>query len=92
MFLRYIFHFFPCIQQYDEMDCGPASLASICHHYGKKYSLQELREYCFLTKDGVSLLGLEDAAKRLGFYLIQNVTTLIISMLRHSINLSVTHK
>ena len=54
---------FPCYIQFDMMDCGPAALASIASYYGKNYSIPELREYCFLTKDGVSLLGIEDAAK-----------------------------
>lgn len=58
---------FPCYIQFDMMDCGPAALASISSYYGKKYGIPELREYCFLTKDGVSLLGIEDAAKNIGF-------------------------
>jgi len=57
----------PYIAQHDSMDCGPSCLAMISHYYGKKYSTQELREYCFLSKDGVSLLGIEDAAKKIGF-------------------------
>ena len=58
---------FPCYIQFDMMDCGPAALASIASYYGKSYGIPELREYCFLTKDGVSLLGIEDAARNIGF-------------------------
>lgn len=58
---------FPCYIQFDMMDCGPAALASIAAHYGKDYGIPELREYCFLTKDGVSMMGLEDAAQHIGF-------------------------
>ena len=58
---------FPCYIQFDMMDCGPAALGSIASYYGKNYSIPELREYCFLTKDGVSLLGIEDAARNIGF-------------------------
>lgn len=58
---------FPCYFQYDQMDCGPATLSAISSYYGKKYSIQELREYCHLSKDGVSLLGIEDAAHNIGF-------------------------
>lgn len=58
---------FPCYIQFDMMDCGPAALASIAAHYGKGYGIPELREYCFLTKDGVSLMGLDDAAQHIGF-------------------------
>lgn len=58
---------FPCYIQFDMMDCGPAALASIASYYGKEYGIPELRGYCFLTKDGVSLLGIEDAARNIGF-------------------------
>lgn len=58
---------FPCILQYDQMDCGPSSLAAICNFYGKPYSIQELREYCCLSRDGVGLIELEDAVRKVGF-------------------------
>ena len=58
---------FPHITQYDKMDCGPSCLAMVAHYYGKKYSIQELREYCSLSRDGVSLLGIEDGAREIGF-------------------------
>lgn len=58
---------FPFIAQHDTMDCGPACLTMIAHYYKKKYSIQEIREYCYLSKDGVSLLGIEDGAKQIGF-------------------------
>lgn len=61
------FRRFPCYFQYDQMDCGPAALAAIASYYGKNYSIQELREYCHLSKDGVTLLGIEDAANDIGF-------------------------
>lgn len=67
MEIRNIFRPFPCILQYDQMDCGPSSLAAICKFYGKQYFVQELREYCCISKDGVGLLGLEDAATKIGF-------------------------
>lgn len=53
--------------QYDQMDCGPACLAMITSKYGKNYSLQYLRENSFLTKEGVSLLGISEASKKIGF-------------------------
>ena len=58
---------FPCYIQFDMMDCGPAALASVASYYDKSYGVPELRKYCFLTKDGVSLMGIEDAAKKIGF-------------------------
>jgi len=53
--------------QYDQMDCGPACLTMVANKYGKDYSLQYLRENSFLTKEGVSLLGISEAAKKIGF-------------------------
>lgn len=55
------------IPQHDQMDCGPACLAMITSKYGKNYSLQYLRENSFLTKEGVSLLGISEASKKVGF-------------------------
>lgn len=52
--------------QHDQMDCGPACLSMIASNYGKKYSLQYLRDHCFITKEGVSLLGITEAAKTIG--------------------------
>jgi len=34
------------IMQIDEMDCGAASLAMICRHFGRKVSLPRIRELC----------------------------------------------
>ncbi|WP_431214044.1 peptidase domain-containing ABC transporter [Puia sp. P3] len=54
------------IRQYDAMDCGPSCLAMIADYYGKKYSLQYLRDSCHITKEGVSLLGITEAAHAIG--------------------------
>lgn len=53
--------------QLDSIDCGPSCLAMVASYYGKKYSLEYLRELCFLSKEGVSLLSINDAAEQLGF-------------------------
>lgn len=58
---------FPFYKQHDSTDCGPACLRSIADFYGKKYFLQRLRESCNIGKDGVSLLGISDAAEDIGF-------------------------
>lgn len=58
---------FPYYQQLDAMDCGPSCLRMIAKHYGKSYTLQTLRERCFITREGVSLLGISDAAEFIGF-------------------------
>jgi len=55
------------IPQHDQMDCGPACLAMIAKKYGKNYPLQYLRGNSFLTKEGVSIAGIKEAAKKIGF-------------------------
>ncbi len=57
---------FPFFRQLDAMDCGPACLRMIAEYYGRSYSLQYLRECCHLDREGVSLLGIADAAERIG--------------------------
>lgn len=54
-------------RQLDAMDCGPASLKMIAGYYGKEYSIQTLRDYCYITREGVSMQGISDAAERIGF-------------------------
>lgn len=49
------------------MDCGPACLAMVASHYGKQFGLQYLRDSSFITREGVSLLGLSEAAEKIGF-------------------------
>ena len=55
------------MSQLDAMDCGPASLKMIAGYYGKEYSIQTLRDYCYITREGVSMQGISDAAERIGF-------------------------
>jgi len=57
---------FPFYKQLDSMDCGPTCLRMIAKHYGKIYSLEYLRQNSFLTREGVSLLGISDAAETIG--------------------------
>lgn len=58
---------FPFYHQHDTMDCGPACLQMIAKYYGKLHSLEVLREYCYANRNGVTLLGISDAAERIGF-------------------------
>jgi len=39
----------------------------VASHFGKKYTLSYLREHSFITREGVSMLGICDASKRIGF-------------------------
>src|SRR5687767_12917798 len=58
---------FPHYRQLDSMDCGPTCLKMVSRYYGKSVDLHVLREKCYITKRGVSLLGISDAAENLGF-------------------------
>ncbi len=58
---------FPFVKQYDAMDCGPACLKMVAGFYKKSFSLDYLRKKCYITKDGVSFLGLSEAADSIGF-------------------------
>lgn len=58
---------FPKFTQLDAMDCGPTCLRMIAKHYGKHYSLETLRRNSFITREGVSMLGISDAAEYIGF-------------------------
>jgi len=57
---------FPFVKQMDAMDCGPTALCMVAKYYGKNYTQQTLRERCFITREGVSMLGTSDAAESIG--------------------------
>ena len=58
---------FPIYKQLDSMDCGPTCLRMVAKHYGKSYTLQALRQKSHITREGVSMLGISDAAEAIGF-------------------------
>jgi len=58
---------FPHYHQPDAMDCGPTCLRIVARFYGKHYNLQTLRERCYITREGVSMLGISRAAESIGF-------------------------
>ncbi|WP_087137707.1 peptidase domain-containing ABC transporter [Elizabethkingia meningoseptica] len=64
------------IAQRDNMDCGPACLAMISLYYKKRYSMEYLRSLSYLTKEGVSFLGLKEASKKIGFHSLSAKLTL----------------
>ena len=61
---------FPFYKQHDSMQCGITCLQMICKYYGKEYSLESLSRYCFATTEGVSMLGISEAANKLGLHTI----------------------
>ncbi len=58
---------FPHYRQFDQMDCGPTCLRMIAKYYGRKYSLETLRKQSGISREGVSLLGISEAAENIGF-------------------------
>jgi ATP-binding cassette subfamily B protein len=58
---------FPFYHQSESTDCGPTCVRMIAKYYGKTYPLQSLREKSYITREGVSLLGISDAAESIGF-------------------------
>ena len=58
---------FTFYHQLDAMDCGPTCLRMVAMHYGRHYSLETLRQKCFIGRSGVSMLGISKAAESIGF-------------------------
>lgn len=58
---------FPFVRQYDAMDCGPACISMIALSHGKRLSLETIRKRAWITREGVSFLGLRSAAESIGF-------------------------
>ncbi len=58
---------FPYYKQPDQMDCGPTCLRMVAKHYKRNFKLQTLRQLCEINREGVSLLGISDAAEKMGF-------------------------
>ncbi|OFY41510.1 MAG: ABC transporter ATP-binding protein [Bacteroidetes bacterium GWF2_40_14] len=49
------------------MDCGATCLRIIAKYYGNSYPSQYLRDKCYVTREGVSMLDISDAAESIGF-------------------------
>jgi len=58
------------VRQLDQTDCGPACLSMVSSHYNLNYSLGFLRDQSYITRDGVSVSGLREAAEKIGFNVI----------------------
>jgi ATP-binding cassette subfamily B protein len=57
---------FPFYNQPDQMDCGPACLKMVAEYFGKDYSIKRLRALCSMTRGGVTMLDLSEAAEKIG--------------------------
>ena len=58
---------YPAIQQLDSMDCGPTCLQMVAKFYGKDVPIDKIRESSSISREGVSLNGLSEAATEIGF-------------------------
>lgn len=55
------------IKQHDVTDCGAACLASVSAHYGLKLPIARIRQMASTDKKGTNVLGMIEAAQKLGF-------------------------
>ncbi len=55
------------IKQHDFSDCGAACLASIAEFYNLSLPIARIRQYANTNQKGTTLLGLREAASKLGF-------------------------
>lgn len=58
---------YPFFAQQSASDCGAASLVMIMSYWGKRVSVNRLREIANVNRDGASLKGLMTAAESFGF-------------------------
>jgi ATP-binding cassette subfamily B protein len=54
---------FPFFRQLDYRDCGPTCLRMIAKHHGKTFSREFLRDKAGITRMGVTMAGIADAAE-----------------------------
>lgn len=59
---------FHVIFQQEQEDCGVACLAMITRFYGFHVTLEAIKAFCGNMKSGLTMLGLNRAAKRMGFH------------------------
>jgi ATP-binding cassette, subfamily B, bacterial len=54
-------------RQLETVDCGSTCLRMVAKHYSRSLSAQVLREAAEIGKDGVNMLGIAQAAEKVGF-------------------------
>lgn len=55
------------VKQQDITDCGAACIASVAAHYQLKLPVSRIRQYAGTDKRGTNVLGMIEAAEKLGF-------------------------
>lgn len=54
---------FPAYRQLNLIDCGPTCLKMVSKYHGKNFSLNTLKKYAEIGKEGVNSLSISDAAE-----------------------------
>lgn len=54
-------------KQHDTMDCGPTCIRMVARYYDMVANIEALRQDTQINKEGVSLLGIAEAAEKIGF-------------------------
>jgi ATP-binding cassette subfamily B protein len=58
---------YPAVRQQSGMDCGAACLTTVCRFYGKRVSLNQMREIARVGRAGASMHNIMRAAEEVGF-------------------------
>ena len=58
---------FPFLLQRNQMDCGPTCLYMVSKYHSRNFSIEKLRELTEIGKEGVNILGISDAAEKIGY-------------------------
>ncbi|PKQ62711.1 ABC transporter ATP-binding protein [Labilibaculum filiforme] len=61
--------------QHDAMDCGATCLRMIAKYYGKNYNAHKLQSRTYISREGVTLLGISDASESIGMRTLGVKTT-----------------
>nr|AVH79568.1 cyclic nucleotide-regulated ABC bacteriocin/lantibiotic exporter [Nostoc sp. PCC 9448] len=65
--LQKVIRRYPFFAQQSASDCGAACLVMISRYWGKRFSVNRLREIANVDRNGASLRGLSTAAESIGF-------------------------
>jgi len=58
---------FPVCIQHDVMDCGAACIKMLTDYHGQSFSLNELKELCVPTREGLSMSNIAKTLDHLGY-------------------------
>ena len=80
---------FPFYKQHDAMQCGITCLRMVCKYFGKEFSSDRLSGICFATNEGVSILGISEAAEKIvlhtlcGKFKVEQLTEISLPCILH---------